>query len=79
MLKFYIISTICSVVVIFITVLSVNAELRREGYQKPERASIEKLRSWLPAFFPILNIAMAIVCILKYEELLGGRRKEWTK
>ena len=65
MMKFYIISTIISIVVIFISLYSMDGQIKREGYKRVYRASTGEIaRGWMLTLIPILNILMALEGIL---------------
>ena len=71
MFEYYLISTGLCLLVMFITLLSVNAKFKREYPNRKRKSSsiFEVLRSVLPLFIPIFNIIITLVMLLKYDEI----------
>lgn len=69
MLKFYIITTLISITILYLTSQSIKARLKREGHVfKSEKTLIEQVHGCLPTLIPLLNIFIALIAVFFYEE-----------
>lgn len=71
MLEFYIYSTVVSLLVIIIATRAIKARLIREGYEARNKSYSlwERVNAFLPFFVPIINVIIALVCVLNTEKL----------
>lgn len=81
MLKFYVISTVFSFLILLINGASVESKLKREGYKRSfNLTSAEKLRNYMLSVIPILNILLAIVSIFCYDKVIAkAKETSWIK
>ena len=74
MLRFYIISTVISYIICFISAKALSEILSKEGYRPKKRTVWERMYLFIPYLIPIYNIAFAAIYIFKSEEVLTKTR-----